>query len=79
MNKKWNAIVGLMLLVTCPAMAQTFDWNLNNAGSWSLDSNWNGTPPVGGPDAADITVNITNNITAARTVSILTRETLEMR
>jgi autotransporter-associated beta strand protein len=51
------------------AQAADGSWILNNAGNWSTSINWFGSPnPV--PGGAGSTVWLTNNITAARTVTI---------
>ena len=59
---------GLLALSPGLAFAQSGTWNVDAAGNWSLGSNWlSGTVP--GNAAGDV-VGLTNNITAARTVTI---------
>lgn len=58
-----------LLFAAVSALAQT-SWNQNAAGIWGTAANWTPTSVAGGPDAADITVNITNNITSARIVTL---------
>ncbi len=60
--------VGLLTLSPGWAFAQSGTWNNNASGNWSLGSNWlSGTVP--GNAAGDV-VGLTNDITAARTVTI---------
>lgn len=60
--------MALVLLARPAAFAGNGNWNLDNAGSWSLGSNWS---PSGVPGtAAGDVVSLTNNLTAARTVTI---------
>ncbi len=59
---------GLLALSPGLAFAQSGTWNVDASGNWSLGSNWlSGTVP--GNAAGDV-VGLTNNITAARTVTI---------
>ena len=65
-----GATLAAALLALSPglAFAQSGTWNVDAAGNWSLGSNWlSGTVP--GNAAGDV-VGLTNNITAARTVTI---------
>ena len=60
--------VGLLALSPGRAFAQSGTWNVDAAGNWSLGSNWD-PAAVPGNAAGDV-VGLTNNITAARTVTI---------
>jgi len=55
-----------------PALSGSTDysWNQNAAASWSLNTNWTPTAPVGGPDAAGLFVVVNADITANRTISL---------
>ncbi len=46
--------------------AQTGTWNIDNNGNWSAAANWTG----GVPNGIDHIANLTNNISAARTLTI---------
>ena len=61
---------GLLLSALNPATIQAADgnWNVDNAGTWSTAGNWN-PASVPGTTAGD-TVGLTNDITAARTITI---------
>lgn len=59
---------GLLALSPGLAFAQSGTWNVDAAGNWSLGSNWD-PAAVPGNAAGDV-VGLTNNITAARTVTI---------
>lgn len=59
--------VGFFAIAASPLMAADGSWNVNSGGNWSGSTNWS---PVAVPGGAGSTVNITNNITAARTVTI---------
>jgi autotransporter-associated beta strand protein len=56
-------VPGLMV----PLHAGTYAWN-TTAGSWSIDTNWTGSPPAGGPDAAGDIVTISPSGTNAITL-----------
>lgn len=60
-------ISALLAATTTPALAITADWNVDINESWALGANW-----AGGivPNAADDIANFTNNISAARTVTL---------
>ena len=60
--------VGLLALSPGRAFAQSGTWNVDAAGNWSLGTNWN-PAAVPGNAAGDV-IGLTNNITAARTVTI---------
>ena len=60
--------VSLLALSPGLAFAQSGTWNVDAAGNWSLGSNWD-PAAVPGNAAGDV-VGLTNNITAARTVTI---------
>ncbi len=60
--------VGLLALSPGRAFAQSGFWNVDASGNWSLGSNWN-PAAVPGNAAGDV-IGLTNNITAARTVTI---------
>ena len=67
MTSCWLKLV--LLGATIPAIsthAATSNWILDNTGSWGLATNWS----AGVPNAAGDIVNFTNNITAARTVTL---------
>jgi fibronectin-binding autotransporter adhesin len=59
---------GLLALSPGLGFAQSGTWNVDAAGNWSLGSNWD-PAAVPGNAAGDV-VGLTNNITAARTVTI---------
>ena len=59
---------GLLALSPGLAFAQSGTWNVDASGDWSLGSNWD--PAVVPGNAAGDVVGLTNNITAARTVTI---------
>lgn len=77
------ALTACILYPRNDALAGTYNWN-TTAGSWSVETNWTNTPPVGGPDAAGDVVTLspggTNTITlfnsdggnATKTVGSLT-------
>ncbi len=60
--------VGLLALSPGRAFAQSGFWNVDASGDWSLNTNWN-PAAVPGNAAGDV-IGLTNNITAARTVTI---------
>lgn len=56
-----------------PAISASIDfaWNQTTTpNSWSLNTNWTPTAPVGGPDAAGLWVTVNTNITAATTINL---------
>jgi len=59
---------GVLALSPRLAFAQSGTWNVDASGNWSLGSNWD-PAAVPGNAAGDV-VGLTNNITAARTVTI---------
>jgi len=59
---------GILALSPGWAIAQNGTWNVDASGNWSLSTNWN-PAAVPGNAAGDV-VGLTNNITAARTVTI---------
>ena len=59
---------GLLALSPGLAFAQSGTWNVDASGDWSLSTNWN-PAAVPGNAAGDV-IGLTNNITAARTVTI---------
>jgi fibronectin-binding autotransporter adhesin len=59
---------GLLALSPGLAFAQSGTWNVEASGDWSLSTNWD--PAVVPGNAAGDVVGLTNNITAARTVTI---------
>ena len=59
---------GLLALSPGLAFAQNGTWNVDASGDWSLNTNWN-PAAVPGNAAGDV-IGLTNNITAARTVTI---------
>ena len=59
---------GLLALSPGRAFAQSGFWNVDASGDWSLNTNWN-PAAVPGNAAGDV-IGLTNNITAARTVTI---------
>ncbi len=59
---------GLLALSPGRAFAQSGFWNVDASGDWSLSTNWN-PAAVPGNAAGDV-IGLTNNITAARTVTI---------
>ena len=60
--------VGLLTLSPGRTFAQSGFWNVDASGDWSLNTNWN-PAAVPGNAAGDV-IGLTNNITAARTVTI---------
>lgn len=62
------ATIGLVVVLSGPAAAQSGSWNVDAAGSWSLNTNWNPTAVPG--NAAGDVVGLTNNITSNRIVTI---------
>lgn len=63
------AVTALATMISIPTLhAASGTWNVDAAGNWSLTTNWNPVA-VPGTTAGDV-VNLTNNITAARTVTI---------
>jgi autotransporter-associated beta strand protein len=63
--------IGSSLLAISSSHAQTNgDWNVNAAGNWSDATNWTSNPTV--PGGAGSIINLTNDITANRTVTINT-------
>ena len=60
--------VGLLALSPGRAFDQSGFWNVDASGDWSLNTNWN-PAAVPGNAAGDV-IGLTNNITAARTVTI---------
>jgi fibronectin-binding autotransporter adhesin len=59
---------GVLALSPGLAFAQSGTWNVDASGDWSLSTNWD--PAVVPGNAAGDVVGLTNNITAARTVTI---------
>ncbi|MFD0893055.1 autotransporter-associated beta strand repeat-containing protein [Luteolibacter ambystomatis] len=62
----------LCLAASSFAVAVTGSWNTDAAGTWSTASSWTGGVPNGIGDGA----NFTNNITAARTISLAGNRTV---
>jgi fibronectin-binding autotransporter adhesin len=67
-TRRHVAIAALATMISVPAVhAITDTWNLDAAGSWGVSANWlGGTIPNGVDDVA----NFTNNISAARTITL---------
>lgn len=63
------AISVAMALSVKPARAASGDWNVDNGSSWGTATNWSSNPTVPGSAAGDI-INFTNNISAARTITL---------
>ena len=62
------AAVALLGLSMASAFAAGGSWNVDNGGNWNTSGNWN-PAAVPGTTAGDV-VSLTNNITAARAVTL---------
>lgn len=63
--------LGAAMSVLSSAHAASYNWNpTNTPNTWSLDSNWTGAPPVGGPSGVGDIVTINSNIAANSVVNI---------
>jgi fibronectin-binding autotransporter adhesin len=66
-NKLLRSLILCTPLFASPALFAQTSWNVDNLGNWSAAANWN---PSVVPDGSGAIVNFTNNITAARTITI---------
>src|SRR5436190_1241811 len=67
--KRLMVPASLLVLGVAPlAHAVDGTWNVDSAGSWSLNTNWTSNPSI--PGGAGSTVNLTFNITANRIITI---------
>jgi hypothetical protein len=64
----WPLTVGL---AAAPAVAQTTNWNIPNAGNWSVDGNWTNNAPTAATTQANVTNGGTAQINSAATVVAL--------
>jgi hypothetical protein len=62
----WSAILAVAL-PAAPMRAVAIDWNVNAAGNWGLNTNWN---PTTVPDAPGAIARFQNNISANRIITI---------
>lgn len=63
--------IGAAVGTLSPLQAASYTWNpTNTPNSWSLDTNWTGGPPLGGPSGVGDIVTINSNIAANSVVNI---------
>ncbi len=65
------ALAVAILAARSALAASPYSWNLTTTpNSWSLNTNWTGSPPAGGPSTAGDTDNINTNITANAIINL---------